>query len=427
MEKALLLHIGIGRAPQDDEIQEFKALAVSAGVSVSEELIVKRSKPTPDLYIGKGKAEELKDRALNCSIELVLVSQTLSASQERNLEKVLGLKVLDRNGLILDIFAQRARTFEGKLQVEIAQLEHLAARLIKGWAHLERQKGGIGLRGPGETQLETDRRLIGHRIKSLKNRLDRLEKQREMSRRERRRAKAMTIALVGYTNVGKTTLFNLLSRSNKDGKDKLFATLDPTIRRFPVVSKNDILLVDTVGFVRDLPHQLIAAFKSTLTETREASLLLHIIDASDPHRADRRREVEKVLHDIGAGDIPCVHVHNKSDKSIETRIDGNLGGLGINKFLVSAKTGDGLDKLKEEIKIRCFGESISGKIDLRPNQSKLRAKLFSLSAVTSEKPNKFGGWTLNIILPNDYLEELSLEVGVFDNIIRKRDINNELG
>ena len=216
MEKALLLHIGIGRAPQDDEIQEFKALAVSAGVSVSEELIVKRSKPTPDLYIGKGKAEELKDRALNCSIELVLVSQTLSASQERNLEKVLGLKVLDRNGLILDIFAQRARTFEGKLQVEIAQLEHLAARLIKGWTHLERQKGGIGLRGPGETQLETDRRLIGHRIKSLKNRLDRLEKQREMSRRERRRAKAMTIALVGYTNVGKTTLFNLLSRSNKD-------------------------------------------------------------------------------------------------------------------------------------------------------------------------------------------------------------------
>tara|TARA_Y100001970_G_C14234075_1_gene860689 strand:+ start:2146 stop:3429 length:1284 start_codon:yes stop_codon:yes gene_type:complete len=427
MEKCLLLHIGIGSIPQDDEIQEFRALAYSAGVVVSDEMTIKIKKPTPNLFIGTGKVKEIQENICKSSNELVLVNQTLSASQERNLEKFLGVRVLDRNGLILDIFSQRARTFEGKLQVEIAQLDHLSVRLVRGWTHLERQKGGIGLRGPGETQLETDRRLIGNRIKSLKNRLERVAKQREMSRRERRKANAITVALVGYTNVGKTTLFNALSDESNDAKDKLFATLDPTIRRFSKFNNRDVLIADTVGFVRDLPHQLIAAFKSTLTETKEASLLLHVIDSSDPHKVERSHEVEKVLTDIGAGNIPCIHIYNKCDKFSGDIISNDIKGSRLNKLWISAKTGEGIDNLIEEIKIRCFGELISGKIDLGPNQSKLRAKLFSLSAVTSEKPNNLGGWTLDLMIPNSHLEELSLETGVFENMLKKRNINNELG
>src|SRR5688572_5190261 len=248
---------------------------------------------------GTGKVDEIAARARETQAELILVSQPLRAGQERNLELTLKTRVLDRNGLILDIFAQRAATFEGKLQVELAQHEHLASRLVRGWTHLERQKGGIGLLGPGETQLETDRRLVSRRIRHLRDRLERVERQREVSRKERQRADLAVVALVGYTNAGKTTLFNALAGANLIAKDQLFATLDPTVRRLSLGRGTEVLLVDTVGFVRDLPHELVAAFRATLTETREASLLLHVIDAGDPHHEDRRRQVEGVLEDIG--------------------------------------------------------------------------------------------------------------------------------
>ncbi len=302
-ERALLLHIGLNRPCFDDETQEFRALAESAGARVVGEIQARRDRPDPKYFVGSGKVEEIAARARETQAELILVSQPLRAGQERNLELTLKTRVLDRNGLILDIFAQRAATFEGKLQVELAQHEHLASRLVRGWTHLERQKGGIGLRGPGETQLETDRRLVSRRIRHLRDRLERVERQREVSRKERQRADVATVALVGYTNAGKTTLFNALAGAELVTKDQLFATLDPTVRRLPLAGA-EALLVDTVGFVRDLPHELVAAFRATLTETREAALLLHVIDAGDPHHEDRRRQVERVLEEIGAAEIP---------------------------------------------------------------------------------------------------------------------------
>ena len=269
------------------------------------------------------------------------MSQPLRAGQERNLETTLKTRVLDRNGLILDIFAQRAATFEGKLQVELAQHEHLASRLVRGWTHLERQKGGIGLRGPGETQLETDRRLVSRRIRHLRERLARVERQRDVSRKERIRAEVPTVAIVGYTNAGKTTLFNALSGADLVAKDQLFATLDPTIRRLPLDHGEEALLVDTVGFVRDLPHELVAAFRATLTETREAALLLHVIDASDPHHEDRRRQVETVLEEVGAAEVPCLRVYNKVDQA-PTEFAAELDGSEHAKLCVSAATGEGI-------------------------------------------------------------------------------------
>src|SRR5690606_29453072 len=259
---------------------------------------------------------------------LVLVNRPLSPSQERNLERVLKTRVLDRNGLILDIFAQRAASFEGKLQVELAQLEHLSTRLVRGWTHLERQKGGIGLRGPGETQLETDRRLLGKRIRLLKERLERVERQRETGRKERLRSELPVVALVGYTNAGKTTLFNTLTGATLEAKDQLFATLDPTVRRLSPGSGDEVLLADTVGFVRDLPHELVAAFKATLAEARDARLLLHVIDASDPHHVDRMRHVHAVLTEIGAGEVPRIQVYNKLDLAPDRSDERRVGTEG---------------------------------------------------------------------------------------------------
>ena len=299
-ERALLLHVGLHRSCHEDETQEFRALAESAGAEIVAEMQTRRDRPDPHFFVGRGKVDEIAARAHEAAAELILVNRPLRASQERNLETTLKTRVLDRNGLILDIFAQRAATFEGKLQVELAQHEHLASRLVRGWTHLERQKGGIGLRGPGETQLETDRRLVGRRIRHLKERLAVVERRRQVGRKERLRAEIPTVALVGYTNAGKTTLFNALSGASLVARDQLFATLDPTIRRLPLGPGDEALLVDTVGFVRDLPHELVAAFRATLTETREAALLLHVIDASDPHHADRERQVADVLAEIGA-------------------------------------------------------------------------------------------------------------------------------
>ena len=417
-ERALLLHIGLKRLCDEDEVQEFGALASSAGAIVVDEMEARRDRPTPRLFIGQGKAEEVRERVEASGAELVLVNQPLTPSQERNLETLLKTRVLDRNGLILDIFAQRAATFEGKIQVELAQLDHLSTRLVRGWTHLERQKGGIGLRGPGETQLETDRRLLDQRMKHLKVRLDRVEKQREMGRRERRRAQLATVALVGYTNAGKTRLFNALTGADAHVRDQLFATLDPTIRRLSPGGGAEILLVDTVGFVRDLPHELVAAFRSTLTETREANLLLHVMDASDPHHADRRRQVELVLESIGAGAVPSIQVYNKIDKVPATAVR-SFNGAGNAKIWVSAATRAGLIELTEAIRTQCLGPTVTRCLELGPGQSRLRARLFDLRAVRAERAHESGGWTLEVELTTSQWQELCMQEDLADECFQR--------
>jgi GTP-binding protein HflX len=417
-ERALLLHIGLNRPCFDDETQEFRALAESAGARVVGEIQARRDRPDPKYFVGTGKVDEIAARARETQAELILVSQPLRAGQERNLELTLKTRVLDRNGLILDIFAQRAATFEGKLQVELAQHEHLASRLVRGWTHLERQKGGIGLRGPGETQLETDRRLVSRRIRHLRDRLDRVERQREVSRKERQRADVPTVALVGYTNAGKTTLFNALAGAELVAKDQLFATLDPTVRRLPLDSA-EALLVDTVGFVRDLPHELVAAFRATLTETREATLLLHVIDAGDPHHEDRRRQVETVIEEIGAAEIPTLRVYNKVDRAPPDFVR-EFDGASITKHCVSAVTGEGLAALKEAVRTRVAGARVEGELRLRPDQSRLRARLFDWHAVRGETAEEDGGFTLAVDLPAERWQQLRDEEGLSADCIRQK-------
>jgi GTP-binding protein HflX len=418
-ERALLLHIGLNRPCFEDETQEFRALAESAGACVVAEVQARRDKPDPRYFIGSGKVNEIGKVARDFGAELILVNQPLRAGQERNLETTLKTRVLDRNGLILDIFAQRAATFEGKLQVELAQHEHLASRLVRGWTHLERQKGGIGLRGPGETQLETDRRLVSRRIRHLRERLERVERQREVSRKERIRADVPTVALVGYTNAGKTTLFNALSGASLVARDQLFATLDPTIRRLQLAHDDEVLLVDTVGFVRDLPHELVAAFRATLTETREAALLLHVIDASDPHHEDRRRQVETVLEDIGAAEVPCLRVYNKVDRAPAAFVR-ELEGAEATKYCVSAQTGEGLPGLLEAVRARVVGQRVAGRLTLGPQQSKLRAKLFEWHAVRGETAGDDGGWTLDVELTAQRWRQLRNSEGLSADSIRQK-------
>ena len=408
-ERCVLLHIGLGRACADDEVQEFRALAISAGAEIADELRARRRQPSVRLFIGQGKADELAASVRASGADLVMVNQPLSASQERNLERLLQTRVLDRNGLILDIFAQRAATHEGKIQVELAQLEHLSTRLVRGWTHLERQKGGIGLRGPGETQLETDRRLLGQRIKRLKARLDRVDRRRNLGRRGRRRAGVPTAALVGYTNAGKTSLFNALCGASVRARNTLFATLDPTIRRLAPGELDEVLLVDTVGFVRDLPHELIAAFRATLTETREADLLVHVIDVSDPHHVDRRRQVETVLGELGVAEVPCIQVYNKVDRLKAPpfqEFNGSAGAGRSPKVWVSAVTGSGVEALGKLIRARAVGEPVAGRLVLGPGDSRLRARLFELRAVRGERLREAGGWTLDISLTSKRWRQL---------------------
>jgi GTP-binding protein HflX len=418
-ERALLLHIGLHGPCFDDETQEFRALAESAGARVVGEIQARRDRPDPKYFVGSGKVDEIAARVRDTQAELILVNQPLRAGQERNLELVLKTRVLDRNGLILDIFAQRAATFEGKLQVELAQHEHLASRLVRGWTHLERQKGGIGLRGPGETQLETDRRLVARRIRHLRERLTRVERQREVSRKERLRADIPTVALVGYTNAGKTTLFNSLAGADLVAKDQLFATLDPTVRRLELAPGTEALLIDTVGFVRDLPHELVAAFRATLTETREAALLLHVIDASDPHHEDRRRQVEAVLAEIGAAEVPCLRVYNKADRAPPDFVR-DFDGAEVTKHSVSAVTGEGLEALREEIRTRLAGARVAGEVRLRPDQSRLRARLFGWQAVRAETAEADGGYTLAVDLPMQRWRQLRDEEGLSADSIRQK-------
>jgi GTP-binding protein HflX len=417
-ERTLLLHLGIGRACYADETAEFKALAESAGAEVVAEVSAKLGRPNPKYFAGLGKVEEVADAVRDSCAELILINQPLGASQERNLEGLLKARVLDRNGLILDIFAQRAATFEGKLQVELAQLEHLSTRLVRGWTHLERQKGGIGLRGPGETQLETDRRLLGKRIRHLRGRLERVTRQREVSRRERLRADIPTVALVGYTNAGKTSLFNALSGANLLARDQLFATLDPTVRRMALHDSEQILLVDTVGFVRDLPHELVAAFRSTLTETRDASLLLHVIDGSDPHYQDRFRQVEDVLEEVGASEVDSIRVYNKLDRARDEH-HGELAVTEGAQQWVSARTGEGVQALKETIRRRVVGPPVLRQLKLGPDQSRIRAKLFDWHAIRHEEPDDEGGWTIDVELTARRWQELCRFEGLSKDKIRQ--------
>ena len=395
-ERAVLVHASPDGLPEKSERDEFAELATSAGAIIAAELESTRKRPDPRFFIGKGKVDDLKLLIQQNDAELVISCASLSPSQERNLERELQCRVLDRAGLILDIFAQRARSFEGKLQVELAQLRHLSTRLVRGWTHLERQKGGIGLRGPGETQLETDRRLIGNRIRQLNERLETVDTRRAMNRRNRMKAETPTVALVGYTNAGKSTLFNALTDAGVYVQDQLFATLDPTVRRLDLPEGEHVVLADTVGFVRDLPHELVAAFKSTLQEAREADLILHLIDASDPNRWQRVRQVNSVLKQLDADQVPQIRVYNKIDKlDRKPRVTNNREGGGRAVWL-SAVTGEGLPMLKDAIANRLRQKKTHRTIHLEAAQGRQRAKLFELGAVLKEVNDDDGSWTLDL-------------------------------
>ncbi|MDQ2702087.1 MAG: GTPase HflX, partial [Pseudomonadota bacterium] len=406
-ENALLIQPHAGGPPDEGLLEEFADLARSAGASVAAVLNARIDRPNPATLIGSGKLEEVKAAADATGADLVLVNHPLSPVQERNLEKALERRVVDRTGLILDIFSQRARSAEGKLQVELAQLRHMATRLVRGWTHLERQRGGsIGLRGPGETQLETDRRLLQKRLEQLQKRLDKVEVQRTQMRRARVRSELPRVALVGYTNAGKSTLFNALTGADAYAADQLFATLDPTVRRVGLPGGN-IVLADTVGFVRDLPHELVAAFRSTLSEAREADLLLHLVDAADPLREERIAQVDSVLAEIGAGDIPQVLVYNKIDRvdagegqGIGPRHDlpGDGTGHGSRERVwISAKMGLGLDLLRDALGARLGLHRIRAGLQLPPEDGRLRARLHELDAVRGETHDE-SGWHLDLDL-----------------------------
>jgi GTP-binding protein HflX len=399
-EQAVLVYIHFSQNKDTEGMREFEALVSSAGVEALQIVTGSRKAPHPKYFVGEGKAEEIADAVKASGASVVLFDHTLSAAQERNLERLCECRVIDRTGLILDIFAQRARTHEGKLQVELAQLRHIATRLVRGWTHLERQKGGIGLRGPGETQLETDRRLLRDRISLILSRLERVAKQREQGRRSRTRADIPTVSLVGYTNAGKSSLFNKITAANVYTADQLFATLDPTLRRVNVADVGDTVLADTVGFIRHLPHDLVAAFKATLQETRQASLLLHIIDASDPRVAENMAAVDAVLAEIEADEIPTLLVMNKIDLlgDFVPRIDRNEDNLPVRVWL-SAQTGAGIPLLFQALTERLSGEIAHFELRLPPQAGRLRSRFYQLQAIEKEWIDEDGNVGMVVRLP----------------------------
>lgn len=398
-ERVLLVQISLDDGKPPADLQEFEELVRSAGGEPVALVSGRRRAPTAKYFVGEGKLEEIRDAKLANDAELVVFNHPLTPSQERNIERYLECRVIARTGLILDIFAQRARTHEGKLQVELAQLRHMSTRLIRGWTHLERQKGGIGLRGPGETQLESDRRLLRARITAIESRLDRVRAQRSQGRRSRERADIPLVSLVGYTNAGKSTLFNALTQAEVYAEDQLFATLDPTLRRLDLDQLGPVVLADTVGFIADLPHTLVEAFKATLEETLNADLLLHVIDVVSEDREFLIDEVDKVLTEIGAESLPQLRVFNKLDLLEQSpRMVLDDDGLPVAVYL-SARQGQGLDLLAEALRLRLQVDQFEGEVVLAPSEGKLRAALFKLGAIESEMFQEDGSSLLSIKLP----------------------------
>ena len=390
---------------------EFRELVLSSGAEISDEDFSKQVKPTSGLFITKGKAERIKDALEQTESELVIFNHDLTPSQERNLENIFEARVLDRTGLILDIFAVRASSHIGKLQVELAQLSHLSTRLVRGWSHLERQKGGIGLRGPGETQLETDRRLINQRIKNIKNKLSKSHKQREINRYSRKKSNKTLVALVGYTNAGKTTLFNLLTESQLYVANKLFATLDSVTRKNNVSGLEDILFSDTVGFISDLPTELIESFKATLDELKSADILVHVVDISDPDFIYKTEQVLLILKELGISNIPCIRVNNKSDKVDIDEISNGTSNNN-NEVWVSALKNTGMEHLVNSIQFNRKKFMVKEWVELEPNQGKIRAKLYSLGRVLEETTSEAGLIQLQLEIDKNELNNLISNKGI---------------
>lgn len=406
-ERAVLVHVHFPAGSMQEDLVEFKDLALSAGADVMSVVTGARKVPEPKYFVGSGKADEIRAVVLQHKAEIVIFNHALSPAQERNLEKLFQCRVLDRTGLILDIFAQRARSFEGKLQVELALLKHLSTRLVRGWTHLERQRGGIGMRGPGETQLETDRRLIRNRIKFITERLTRVRSQREQGRRARRKAIIPTVALVGYTNAGKSTLFNKITGADAYVANRLFATLDPTLRSMELPELGSVILADTVGFIRHLPHDLVDAFYATLEEICEADLLLHVVDASDERRLDNIKQVEHVLETIGAKQVPSILVYNKIDmcEDLMPGMDRDSEGI-FNRVWVSAQEGLGLAQLYAAM-VELLGSNVVEKtMHLTSKDARLRAQLYQSGAVISESLLEDGTCEVLVRMPRVKLEKL---------------------
>lgn len=415
IECAVLVQINFNKNSNSQDAHEFKELVRSAGARNSSFITGSRYSPDPRYFVGSGKIEEIKLAVIHNNADVVIFDHTLSPAQERNIEKYIECRVLDRTALILDIFAQRAKSHEGKLQVELAQLKHMSTRLVRGWSHLERQKGGIGMRGPGETQLETDRRLLSIRIKQINKRLEKVSKQREQGRQLRQKTQIPTVSLVGYTNAGKSTLFNKITGSTVFAADQLFATLDPTLRRVNLPDQQSIVLVDTVGFVRDLPHDLVAAFSATLQETIEADLILHVIDSSDDQRDFYREQVNNVIHELGAENVAQIEVMNKIDLTEQApHVDDEHSDLPARIWL-SSLTGEGLAGLFDKLSATFAKDIYKGKLRLHPALARLRAQLYEDDAIVSETISASGEYLLDICIQKHRLnsmldrEEITLE------------------